>query len=728
MKLYRIIHNEKLLRRVGFIVSCLALISGIATYFALTQSNSFADKTRHVLPLIYLDLTLMLILSIFIIHRVIALWVARKKGSAGSKLHIQIAALFGFVAIVPGILLTVFTALFFHMVIQAWFSEPVRQALTEAQAVAEVYLQEHSNAISHDAQELAWRLRPQMSLLAMDTELLEQEINQIVLERGLDEALVFDSQTRVLARGFLTFALEFEKVLYEHFEKAKLEQIIVTSNARGDRVRALVKIDDQTDTYLYIGKMIDPKVLNHVLETRSAINAYTRLDSQHSNIQLTFVVFFSLVAFLLLLVAVWVGLMTANRFVRPITRLIDAANQVGAGNLMVTVLAQGSMNNELGTLATAFNRMVQEIRHQRQDLMKANQQIDQRRQFTEAVLSRISAGVLRCNLQGQIDLMNARAQKLLLPHPHEDLHVRSVLPEIQEFLSIVAVDGEVFQKQIRIIRHGQARVLRFSIVLDSSDEAGYIMTFDDITPLLLAQKKATWADVARKIAHEIKNPLTPIQLSAERLRRKYRHEIQTDPEIFITCIDTIVRQVGQIGKLVSEFSKFARMPEPNVKKECLNDLCHQAISLQKQAYTNIHFTLSFSHDSIQVECDALQISQILTNALQNAINALTSDSSTDDQPSRPFPQIAVCVDVKDGVGILTVEDNGPGFPVEERERLTEPYYTTHAKGSGLGLAIAAKIIDDHRWKMTLSDSDALGGAKVMIEFPVITKDISHHGE
>lgn len=719
--------SDSLLRRLGLVLSIAAILSGFATYIVLTGSEPFADKSSRVLPLIYLDLTLLLLLSVVVVKRIIELWVARRRGSAGSRLHVQISALFTFVAITPSIFVTVFSALFFNVGLQAWFGQPVRLALSEAREVAEAYLNEHTKAIEHDAQEIAFQLIPHINALIQVPDLLAEKLTKLTEQRGIDEAIIFDGNMQVVARAYLTFALEFEKVLTNAFDRARLGELVVVPSEGGDRVRALMKLDDLTGTYLYMGKFVDPAVLQHVAQTKGAITEYNRLDAQRSGLQITFVLFFSMVALLLLLAAAWAGLTVANLFVRPITRLITAAEEVSQGNLDVRVTAEGSMHNELGNLAEAFNRMTHQLAKQRQDLIKANIQIDQRRQFMETILGRISAGVISVNKDYQVVLMNGRAHELLGVSASinpKNLFLKHVSPELEAVLVESQVEShEPLLKQISIVRGNILSILQVGVVVDQfrKKQRGFIITFDDVTPLVSAQRQAAWSDVARKIAHEIKNPLTPIQLSAERLKRRYLKEINSDAVTFQSCIDTIIRQVSQIGKLVNEFSSFARLPEPDIHPENIIDLARQAIFLQRQAHPTIDFIFNGQNDVLMIDCDAGQIGQVLTNVLQNAINAVSlSEIAGKNKPEKPIVKLGI---EKSNLKCrIIIEDNGPGFPVQGRERLTEPYYTTHSKGTGLGLAIVAKIIEDHRGKLELTDS-ILGGAKVIIEFSISTKRV-----
>jgi two-component system, NtrC family, nitrogen regulation sensor histidine kinase NtrY len=712
------LQNDRIVRWFGLFLSVSAILSGITTYIVLTGTDPFSNKSHHVLPLIYFDVALMLLLAVIIAKRLVELWGQRRQKLVGSKLHVQIVLLFSLVSITPGIFVAIFSALFFNVGVQAWFSEPVRSALNEARVVAEAYLDEHSKAISHDAQVMIHELAPSINVYMGNADLLSDRLTQLTEYRGLNEAVIFDGKTQVLGRSYLTFALEFEKVLLTAFERAKAGEIVVFSNEDNSKVRALAQLDGATDTYLYIGKMVDQAVLQHLSNTRGAIAEYDHLDAAQSSIQITFVVFFSVVALLLLLAAVWAGLTVANLFVRPISRLIIASDEISKGNLDIQVTGEASINNELGHLEQAFNRMTKQLSSQRHDLIQANQQSDQRRQFMETILKRVSAGVISIDPKLRISLINQRAQEILLTTSHKDqlLKLEEVAPELIELINeFDPVREQTLSRQVTLTRRGVTRVLQVAVTLDhyKRKTSGFIITFDDITPLLQAQRKATWSDVARRIAHEIKNPLTPILLSAERLKRKYLKEIETDPATFQGCIDTIIRQVAHIGQLVGEFSSFARMPDPDLKLENLAKICRQSIVLHRQAHNKIHFIYK-GPDDCPFICDAGQIEQVITNLLLNAIHAFESHSVSPEPPT-----ILIRLHKKESSILqLSIEDNGPGFPEKNRERLVEPYFTTHAKGTGLGLAIVAKIIDDHHGKLELGDS-SLGGARVTIEFLIM---------
>lgn len=725
----RFVQDYTLSRRLTAGISLAALLSVIATFVVLADAHPFTDKSTRVLPLVYLDLTLMLLLAVIIAKRLVELWVERRRGLAGSKLHVQIVGLFSFITIIPAILVAGFAAIFINVGVQSWFGEPVRAALSEAKAVADSYLEEHKQTIKHDALDMVRELAPAVVALMADPKAFSRILTEQGYARHLSEVVVLNGAKEIVARSLMAFSFEFENLdldqaINDAQSGEKVAFLADLAKESIDRVRLLVRLDPFTDTYLYIGKLTDKAVLKHVARTEGAIKEYDRLGEQSASLQLTFILFFAAVALLLLLAAIWGGLTIANLLMRPITRLIVAAEQVSQGNLAVQVSVEGSMNNELGSLAQAFNRMTAQLDAQRKELVNANIQIDRRRQFIEMVLAQISAGVIRLDENQCIDLINHRAAALLFVSLEtiKGQKLENVAEELIPLLEkAVYQASQRLNEQVTLVRRGVAYILQVSIIVQQEQATvkGYIITFDDITALMSAQRKAAWSDVARYIAHEIKNPLTPIQLAAERLKRRYLKEIHSDPVTFQTCIETIVRQVGHIGRLIAEFSSFARMPDPIMKEEDLSEICRQAVFLQKQAWPDITFHLHVPDHTVMVRCDAQQLSQLLTNLLQNAINALEDVPSLPSSGAGQFSsaQVILILRVKEKEVILVVEDNGPGFPKEGRERLTEPYFTTRAKGTGLGLAIVAKIIEDHRGRLELGDS-SLGGAKVTIEMPL----------
>ncbi|WP_255448345.1 PAS domain-containing sensor histidine kinase [Telmatospirillum sp. J64-1] len=703
-------------RKLAIALMVAAILSGFLTYGAFAGWLPYAGPTE-VLILLNIDLVLLLALGAIVARRLVRIWVYRRSGSAGSRLHVRLVFLFSLVAVTPTILMTVFSALFFNFGLQTWFSERVRTALEESKAVAVAYLEEHQRVIVGDLLAMANDINREGPELFRSREALNQIVSSQAAIRALTEAVVFDSERRVLARSGFSFAIEMsiDTIPYWALERAARGDVPVMTTDTEDRVRALVQLGgDLSPIYLYVGRFIDPKVVGHVDRAASAVAEFERLEGNRSDIEITFTMIFVLVALLLLLAAVWVGLSYATQLARPIADLIDAAERVRAGDLGARVGETAA--DELGSLGRAFNRMTQQLDSQRRDLIEANRELDERRRFTETVLAGVSAGVIGLDTEARVHLPNRSAAEFLEMEPEAmtGLPLSELLPEAAELVeTVMRRPDRPVQAELRITRQGRPRTLLVRLASErlGSEVVGYVATFDDITELLSAQRKAAWADVARRIAHEIKNPLTPIQLSAERLKRKYLKEIQSDPETFVTCADTIIRQVGDIGRMVDEFSSFARMPAPVMKQADLGDLVRQTVFLTRNGYPDVAFETELPAGKVELSCDIRLIGQALTNLLKNSVEAIQGRKDADAPPGLVRTRLVV---EKDHVAIL-VEDNGKGLPKEERDRLTEPYVTTRAKGTGLGLAIVKKIMEDHGGGLILEDMPE-GGARVGLIF------------
>lgn len=708
-----------LARKLAVALAIAALVSGIATYVVISSKPPFGPDPNTVLVLLNLDLILLLLLGAVVARRLVALWVERRRGMAGARLHVRFVALFSLLAVTPTIVVAVFSFLFFHFGIQNWFSQTVRTAVVESRAVAYAYLEEHQNVIRADVSAMAADLNRDSSLFIGNPQRFNQIVATQARVRSLSEAMVFDRSGRVLARSSISFALEFEPVPEWAMAEARSGMIAVLTSDTDDRVRALTRLDEEGNAFLYVGRFIDPRVIGHLERTERAVAEYRDLEGQQSGIQITFALVFLVVALLLLLAAVWAALILANRLAQPLGALVEAAERVRGGDLGVRVDERRN-GDEMDTLSRAFNRMTRQLQSQRSELVEANRQLETRRRFTEMVLAGVSAGVVGLDRDGAINLPN-RSASILLDIEMEQwigADLASAVPEMADLLNAArAGDGRSIQGQVELLRDGHKRTLIVRLAAEKAgdDTQGYVVTFDDITELLSAQRKAAWADVARRIAHEIKNPLTPIQLSAERLKRRYGKEIVSDPETFHLCTDTIIRQVGDIGRMVDEFSSFARMPAPVMREEDIGDICRQAVFLQRSARPDLRFGLEMDETGRRpVRCDRRQLAQALTNLLQNAVDSIDGRDASGGE----LPQGAVDLRVGlDGDGVrIVVEDNGRGLPREGRERLTEPYVTTRTKGTGLGLAIVKKIMEDHGGDLLLDDRPG-GGARITLVIP-----------
>ncbi len=713
-RLARLAKKLRLKSVFAIALPCFVVLAGVATYWALTGAPPVGDNPERLRLLLYLDCVLLLVLAIVVVRRIAKIWLARRRGSAGSRLHLRLVVLFGLVAVTPTIIVMSFSVLFFDFGIQSWFSERVGAALEEAQAVAIGYEKEHQENIRSDVLRMARDMNRDAPLLESNLRLLNQAVRLQAQLRGLTEAVVFDGSGRVLARSGLTYALEFETVQASRMETARSGEVPVWVNDSDDRVRALVRLDNFLDAYLYVGRFVDATVLSHTERTRNAVEEFYSLKEKSSGFLISFTLIFTLVALLLVTASVWLGLYVATDFTQPVSELIGAVEKVRGGDLSARV-KEPSPNDEIGGLSRAFNRMADQLESQRRELTEANRQIDERRQFTETVLSGVSAGVIGLDSSGRINLPNRSAARLLGMDIDEmaGRHLADIVPEMAGLLREARRRRKSTEAQIKISRKGKNLTLLVAIASEYIDSKliGFVITFDDVSELLEAQWKGAWADVARRIAHEIRNPLTPIQLAAERLKKKYLKEIKSDPETFEICTDTIIRQVDDIGRMIEEFSNFARMPAPILRLENLSDLCRQAVFLQRTAHSAIEFETEMPDEQIFVTCDGRQISQAVTNILQNAADSMERRRGGASEPARIELRLNRG---NDGVTRIEVEDNGPGWPKGGRDQLTEPYVTTRAKGTGLGLAIVKKIMEDHGGNLVLDDSRT-GGALVRLE-------------
>ncbi len=706
-------------RKVAFAFAGAAAVSGVATLVSMAGTGPEAMNPKVVLILLYLDVILLLGLGAIIARRLMTIWLERRKGVAGSKLHTRFLLMFSLVAVTPSIIVAVFAGLFLNFGIQAWFSDKVFTAVMESREVVRAYLHEHRKAIKADVLAVAADINNNAPRLMQSSYEMSRFLDTVGAIRTVPELVVLDRGGKILARSSLSFSLEFDQVPLEALDKAQSGDVVILTGENEDRVRAITRLDRFVDSYLLVGRFVDPKVFEHIEKTEGAVKRYKDIEEKREGIQITFVMIFALVAILLLLVAGWFGLVMANRLAAPIGQLISASERIRKGDMSARVsLLEGG--DEIDTLNRAFNRMTSQLETQRKGLVDANRELDERRRFTETVLSGVSAGVIGLDREGLIHLPN-RSACALLATGLEDLEGKpfgEAVPEMRDLLlNVMRRPERSAQGEISLIRGEKKMILltRIAAELMEQEVLGYVVTFDDITELQSAQRTAAWADVARRIAHEIKNPLTPIQLSAERLKRKYLDRIEEDKETFELCTQTIVRHVEDIGRMVDEFSSFARMPQPVLAPTNLKQLCRETVFLEKNRNSDIEFRADVPEEDVIVLCDEKQIGRALTNLLKNAAESL---GAVEREGGR---FVALTLTTEPDVVTVHIEDNGPGFPKDLRGRLTEPYVTTREKGTGLGLAIVKKIMEEHDGDLILDDREG-GGATVTLVFPHVDRD------
>jgi len=729
--LFAFLSRRGIATKLSYALIAAAIISGFATYAALTEAPPFGDNPDIVIWLLNIDLVILLLLTILIARRIINIWSGRRQKIAGSQLHVRLVIIFSVMAALPAIIMAVFSAFFFHFGVQTWFSENVRTAVVESQAVATAYLEEHKQVIRADILAMANDIdRNAPFILGDGGRQKEQNLTSLMdtqsFLRNFSESMILGDAGQIIARSSLTFTLTFEGVPNYILSQARDGDVVILTNDAEDRVRALVKLDNWSDSYLYVGRRIDPVVLGHLEATQEASARYNKLEGSYSDLQVTVTMIFIVVALLLMLAAIWVGIVLARQLVMPISTLISVSDRVRGGDLSARVPAQKQIE-EFDYLANSFNRMTEQIEGQRNDLIDANRLLDQRRRLTETVLAGVSAGVVGVDEAGEITFTNNAAMKLFESEKAElaGQNITDIIPECAPYLDKAHKHAQKITQFQMPYKNASGKNLelniRIAIELIGENEQGAILTFDDITALQSAQKKAAWSDVARRIAHEIKNPLTPIQLSAERLQRKYSGEITSDPETFEVCTQTIIRHVEDIGRMVSEFSDFARLPEAILSVQKIDPIIRDAIMLHKQAHSKVKITYKNNvSKAAKIDCDAAQLRQALNNLIQNSIDSIHMRD-----PDKP--QVKVMFDVFDNQGAIIVCDNGKGLP-DEVSNLTEPYVTFRDKGTGLGLAIVKKIMEDHGGKIVMGEagilealpafkSPQLDGASVALIFP-----------
>ena len=713
-------------RKLAVLLTIVALLSAFATYAAFTGMSPIGTDTRTVLILLQIDLVVFLLLGLVVARNLVGLWMERRRGQVGSRLHTRLVVLFSLIALAPAIIVSVFSAFFFNYGMENWFSERVRTAIIDSRAVADAYLKEHQQAIRGDILSMARDIDSALPRMDGSPRQFKRILAAQGLVRNLSEIYIFDGTGRVSAQWSLGFILDREPVSQEIIKRARQGEVVIITSETDDRLRAVLKLDRSVDSFLYVGRFVEPNVLEHIEKTQRAAREYEEIEGRRSSIEITFAMIFILVGLLLLFAAIWVGLVFANRLSRPISELASAAERVRSGDLSARV-REAPNSDELRLLSRAFNRMTDQLEGQRHELVQANQQLDERRHFIETVLSGVSAGVIGLDKNGYINLANTSANSLLSIDLDNEIgkQIGDVLPEFADLITqAYAKPGFLVEAQVSIRRNGRPSTFFVRLAADvvSSEIVGFVVTFDDITELMAAQRKAAWSDVARRIAHEMKNPLTPIQLSAERLRRKYLGEVKTDPETFANCTDTIIRQVGDIGRMVDEFSSFARMPRPVMASINLGSVCREALVLPRSAHSKIRFEAKVPDEPIWISGDSRQLSQVMTNLVQNAIDSIESRRLSSEEGDHFEGSIEVRAHADGAEAIVEVLDNGKGLPLESRERLTEPYVTTRAKGTGLGLAIVKTILEDHNARLKLEDRIG-AGAHIEMRFSILDQNL-----
>ena len=696
--------------RLGYIAVLIALSIGMLTVFNLSRFDPAQQDSTLLTTLIAIDFLAVIIVGGFVIRQILQLVNERRQRMAGYQLHWRIALMFGGVAALPAIIITAFALFVVDYSLRGWFADRISTAVTESVQVADYYFEEHASSIQSDVLTIANDVNREAFKLRGNPALLEQYLTNQTALRNLSEAIILDGTGQVIAKSRFAFAVTFMNIRGEWLTDARDGEVVLLRADQTNKLRAVIKLNSFVDAYLFVGRFIDRSVLEAVDNTRLAAADYQQLGIRQLDLQISFAFVFGLFLSLLLITALWIGLNLATAIVEPLGSVISVAEQVRSGNLSPRV-PKGLELEEIARLGLSFNNMLDEIVRSREQLVQANKQIDRRREFTEAVLGGVSSGVIGLDKDLNVTLPNSTATQLLqvstdslIGHPLVD-----VVPEFVGLVSTAKSRKRNFaEEQIMLERSGQHLTLRARIAAERVDGAiiGYVVTFDDVTDLLSAQRKAAWSDIARRIAHEIKNPLTPIQLASDRLRRKYTPEDEAAGEQFTEYLSIIGRQVEDIGRMVDEFSAFARMPQPAMAPVDLQALVAGQITLFEDDAVTLSMVTDDPDASYTVLGDAGLLRQAVLNLIQNGV-----DSLRESRTKAPRIELALAHDA--GIVTLKIMDNGPGYPDMDRSKLLEPYVTHRAKGTGLGLAIVSKIVQDHAGTLELLDAEE-GGACAII--------------
>ena len=719
-RLLKIARKTKIAQVITIALTASIIISVSFTYYAIThpETSGIGNDPVSVSNLLLVNIGLLLMLALVVSRKLVQLWFAREKGRAGSRLLMKLVVMASLVAIIPAAVVGLSSSFYLNLGIKSWFDERVSDAVNESVMVADAYLKEHTEIIKAEAVSMAGQINSNVSF-SFDPELLTKFLTDEATRRDLSEAMVFEADNKTGMNNDLTKRLiasaqgglvldQLAKVTSATLDAANKGQVVLVSSD-DNKVTAITHWHG--NYYLLISRFIDDRVLEHTRQARSAKDEYDSLKKQIVAFQTNSSIFFVLIALFLLLGALWMAFRFANNLVAPVVSLVAATDRVKRGEFTVRV-KEARQNDEIGVLSRSFNQMASELEQQKRSLILAKREAEERTAFTEAVLSDLSSGVMAIDGDKRVTLLNRSAKEILdLSEKTIGKFLRDAVPEFSEALDEAEERKQPsFEKQVSLRR--KTKRMNFSVRISpqtAKNVEGYILTFDDITELVSAQRSAAWSDVARKIAHEIKNPLTPINLSAQRLAKKYLKMMPDDEkENFEGYTNTISRHTADIANIIQEFSNFAKMPAPKFARVNISEILKDAVFSARVRRSKIEYTLDMP-DHMDTIADASQVSQVLTNVIKNASESVHESKKE-----------GGCIKTTATMGeniVITIDDNGKGFPEELMDRLTEPYVTTRSKGTGLGLAIVKKIMQDHNGKIELTNIK--GGARVILTLPIL---------
>jgi two-component system, NtrC family, nitrogen regulation sensor histidine kinase NtrY len=717
---------------IGLVIVSLSLVSALGTYAILTGLTSVSPRTEVVFATLFVNVVLIIAMVGTIAWQAHGLYQAWRDKVPGSRLHVRIVALFSVIAALPAILLAVAATTTFSRSLDGWFSTKTRIIVDNSMEVAKAYFDEHGRLINNEILNMARDLDASAEAAISNGEANDQRdlknllLAQTVL-RGLAVAYIIDADGNAVVSAIDDPAVPFSKPPKDAITSAAAGQVPLLDSRTNLRVYAVAKLNKYPDRYLYVARPVSQAVAGQMRRTQQNADEYNRLRRVGKNLKIAHGLMYFMISITALLAAIWAGLWFAARFVAPIRRLIEAAGEVSRGNLAFA-LPEKRGEGDLRRLSMTFNTMTRELKSQRDELVAANSQLLERRRFMEAVLSGVSAGVIGLDRDGTVTLVS-RSAETLLGITAANLIGQKLGLAIPEFGDVLAAPVEAgirpkSQDQVVIMVGSNERTFAVQVTRERAGDGdvGSVVTVDDVTDLVLAQRTSAWADVARRIAHEIKNPLTPIQLSAERIKRKYGSMITSDKETFDKLTDTISRQVGDIKNMVDEFASFARMPQPQMESGDLREAVQESVVLFRESHPAIAFKFGMPSSPVVGVTDRRLITQAVTNLIKNATEAIDARAKMADTPPDWAGMLETrIVRLADRV-VIDVIDNGVGLPKQNRAKLLEPYVTTRAKGTGLGLAIVQKIIEQHRGTLALADAPLAPGrdrgAMVRITLPM----------
>ncbi|TDQ66322.1 two-component system nitrogen regulation sensor histidine kinase NtrY [Maritalea mobilis] len=699
------LRQNSALRIFGVVLVLASVVSAVASFMILTGATSI-EPEPNVWAIIWLVNAVLVVLVIaLLITEGFLLIRARVSKQAGSGLHVRLVGMFALAAAVPAFIVAMIATFALNQGLDHWFSERSRAMVESSQQVAQSYLQEHANVLRNDIIGISGELERVSDVFDENRENYRRILTTLAQIRSLPYVYILDGNQEIVERAqisVVTTPPQLPENLLVGVDEQTIE--LIRPGQKFSFVGGVIKLDNYPNHYLFVARGVDPEVLEYMRLSEQNVNEYREYESNRVVFQITFAIMYIGLAIVVLLAAVWVGIYLANRLVAPIRNLMIASNRISTGDLNVRVPTKGT-TGDMRDLSARFNRMTSQLSEQHGALISANETIDQRRQFTEAVLEGVSAGIIGLDPEGHVSIVNGRASSIFESDEKELIgaSLRDIALELGEIFDQAQSNktGQIQEQIVLKNRQGEERTYQVRITREGTIDSskGYVITLDDISDLIAAQRTSVWADVARRIAHEIKNPLTPIQLSAERLRRRYKDKLADDYEVFDKCTNTIVRQVGDIGRMVDEFSTFARMPSASFAQADLGETVRQAVFSEGVRHPEIALHTKIPDGDLLAQFDDRLMSQVLTNLIKNAAESIEGEIGDIQDPT-------IYVGVKD-LGDeyqVTVSDNGKGWPKENRMRLLEPYNTTREKGTGLGLAIVSKIVEQHNGRVELFDA------------------------